>query len=332
MMKYTILPQTDWQVSRIAMGCWALSGDQTWGPQDEQEAIATIHAAIDAGINFFDNAELYGNGLAEEILGKALQGRRGSVIIASKFNWEHARRDEVIACCERSLRRLRTDYIDLYQIHWANWAVPFAETWEALQRLREQGKIRAIGVCNFGPKDLSAILEIGRPSTNQLPYGPLFRAIEFDIVPTCLAAGVGILCYSPLTIGLLTGKFTTADEVPAGRARTRHFSSRRPLTRHGEPGCEEETFHAIAEIGALARELGVTIPQLALAWLLRRPGVLAVVNGMRRPEQARQNAVAAEIDLDPSVIDRIESVTDPIKEKLGPNPDMWEGTERSRFR
>lgn len=331
-MKYTVLPGTDWQVSRIAMGCWALSGDQTWGPQDEQETIATIHAAIDVGINFFDNAELYGNGLAEEILGKALRARRGNVIIASKFNREHARREQVIASCEQSLSRLQTDYIDLYQIHWANWEVPFAETWEALQRLREQGKIRAIGVCNFGPKDLSAILEIGRPSTNQLPYGPLFRAIEFEIAPACIAAGVGILCYSPLTIGLLTGKFTTADEVPAGRARTRHFSSRKPLTRHGEPGCEEETFKAIAEIVALANDLRVTVPQLALAWLLRRSGVSAVVNGMRRPEQARQNAVAAALELDSSVIERIESVTDPIKEQLGSNPDMWEGAAHSRFR
>lgn len=331
-MQYTVLPGTDWNVSRIAMGCWALAGDQTWGFQDEQEAIATIHAAIDVGINFFDNAELYGNGVAETILGKALIGRRGRVFIASKFNWEHARRKEVIAACERTLSRLRTDYIDLYQIHWANWDVPFEETWEALQHLREQGKIRAIGVCNFGPRDLSAILQLGHPSTNQLPYGPLFRAIEFEIVPACLAAGVGILCYSPLTIGLLTGKFNTAEEVPPGRARTRHFSSQRPLTRHGEPGCEEETFRAIAELASLARGLAVTIPQLALAWLLRRPGISAVINGMRRPDQALQNAVAAEIDLDSSVISRIEAITNPIKEKLGPNPDMWEGKERSRFR
>jgi len=331
-MRYTRFPGTDWNVSRIVMGCWALAGDQTWGFQDEQEAIATIHAAIDVGINFFDNAELYGNGLAESILGKALIGRRDRVFIASKFNWEHARSEQVIAACERSLRRLQTDYIDLYQIHWANWDVPFEETWGALQRLREQGKIRAIGVCNFGPRDLSAILQLGHPSTNQLPYGPLFRAIEFEVVPACLAAGVGILCYSPLTIGLLTGKFSTADEVPAGRARTRHFASQRPLTRHGEPGCEEETFKAIAEIASLAQALNVSIPQLALAWLLQRPGVLGVINGMRRPDQAVQNAIAAEIDLNSSVASRIEMITDQIKEKLGANPDMWEGTERSRFR
>ena len=331
-MRYTRFPGTDWNVSRIVMGCWALAGDQTWGFQDEQEAIATIHAAIDVGINFFDNAELYGNGLAESILGKALIGRRDRVFIASKFNRENARSEQVIAACERSLRRLQTDYIDLYQIHWANWDVPFEETWGALQRLREQGKIRAIGVCNFGPRDLSAILQLGHPSTNQLPYGPLFRAIEFEVVPACLAAGVGILCYSPLTIGLLTGKFSTADEVPAGRARTRHFSSQRPLTRHGEPGCEEETFKAIAEIASLAQALNVSIPQLALAWLLQRPGVLGVINGMRRPDQAVQNAIAAEIDLDSSVASRIEMITDQIKEKLGANPDMWEGTERSRFR
>lgn len=331
-MRYVSLPGTDWKVSRVVMGCWALAGDQTWGPQDENEAIAAIHAAIDAGINFFDNAELYGNGAAEELLGKALSARGENVFVASKFNWEHARREQVIAACDRSLRRLNRECIDLYQIHWANWDVSFEETWEALQYLRKQGKIRAIGVCNFGPQDLAAILRLGRPSTNQLPYGPLFRAIEYEIVPACLAAGVGILCYSPLTIGLLTGKFKSADEVPAGRARTRHFSSRRPLTRHGEPGCEEETFRAIAEIQSLAEELGMSVTQLALAWLLHRPGVTAVINGMRRPEQARQNAVAAEIDLEPAVVSRIESITNSIKEKLGKNPDMWEGENRSRFR
>ncbi len=331
-MRYLVLPETNWHVSRIVMGCWGLAGDQTWGPQDEGEAIATIHAAIDAGINFFDNAELYGNGIAEEILGKALSGRRQHVFIASKFNWEHARREQVISACERSLKRLRTDYIDLYQIHWANWDVPFEETWEALEFLRIQGKIRAIGVCNFGPRDLAAILQCGRPCTNQLPYGPLFRAIEFEIVPACLAAGVGILCYSPLTIGLLTVKYKSADEVPPGRARTRHFSSKRLLTRHGEPGCEEATFQAIAQLQALAAELGMSVTQLALAWLLHRPGVTCVINGMRHPEQARENAVAGDIDLAPDVISRIESITDPIKERLGPNPDMWEGTDRSRFR
>lgn len=331
-MDYRILPGTDWKVSSIAMGCWALAGDQTWGPQDEAVSIQTIHAAIEAGINFFDNAELYGAGLAEEVLGKALQGRRHEVFIASKFNQEHARHDQVLASCEASLRRLRTDYIDLYQIHWANWDVPFEETWSALDELHRQGKVRAIGVCNFGIQDLTDLLRLGRPVSNQLPYGPLFRAIEFGLLPFCQQQGIGVLCYSPLTIGLLTGKYASADEVPPGKARTRHFSSRRPLTRHGEPGCEAETFQAIHGIRKIADNLGWTVTQLALAWLLRQDGVTVVINGMRRPEQARENALAAELQLSDEVVRQITALTDPIKEKLGPNPDMWEGQSRSRFR
>lgn len=331
-MRYVQFPGTDWQVSSIVMGCWSLAGDQTWGPQDEQTSVATVHAALDAGINFFDTAELYGAGFAEEILGKALQGVRGRVYIASKFNWENARRERVLAACEASLRRLQTDIIDLYQIHWANWDVPFEETWSALEELKRQGKIRAIGVCNFGVRDLRDLLQIGRPLTNQLPYGLLFRAIEYEILPLCRDQKIGVLCYSPLTIGLLTGKFTTPDQVPPGRARTRHFSSQRPLTRHGEPGCEEETFTAISEISKLARELGTPIPRLALAWLLHQPGVTAVINGMRRPEQAWENAAAADLVLSQEVVERLRQITEPLKQKLGPNPDMWEGTARSRFR
>ncbi len=331
-MRYAHLPGTDWNVSVIAMGCWALAGDQTWGPQDEAESIATIHAALDAGINFFDTAELYGAGLAEEVLGKALYGQREKVFIASKFNWENARYEKVILSCEASLRRLRSDVIDLYQIHWANWEVPFEETWSALEELKRQGKIRAIGVCNFGVKDLSAILSLGKPVTNQLPYGLLFRAIEYDILPLCREKHIGVLCYSPLTIGLLTGKYKAPDEVPPGRARTRHFSCSRPLTRHGEPGCEAETFAAIREIEKVAEQLGLTVVQLALAWLLAQQGVTSVVNGMRRPSQARENAAVADLTLSPEVVEQLRKITDPVKEKLGPNPDMWEGSARSRFR
>lgn len=331
-MRYINLPGTDWNVSAVAMGCWALAGDQTWGPQDEAESIATIHAALDAGINFFDTAELYGAGLAEEVLGKALRGQREKVFLASKFNWENARYDRVISACEASLRRLRTDVIDLYQIHWANWDVPFEETWSALEELKRQGKIRAIGVCNFGVQDLTAILRLGKPVTNQLPYGLLFRAIEYDILPLCRAKNIGVLCYSPLTIGLLTGKYRTPDEVPPGRARTRHFSSTRPLTRHGEPGCEAETFAAIHQIEEVAKQLGVTVVRLALAWLLAQPGVTSVINGMRRPHQARENAAAADLSLPTEVVEQMRRITDPVKEKLGPNPDMWEGSARSRFR
>lgn len=331
-MRYVKLPNTDITVSVVAMGCWALSGDNTWGPQDEQDSVAAVHAALDQGVTFFDTAELYGDGLSEQVLGKALKGRRHSVVVASKFNCEHSRREEIRQACERSLTRLQTDYLDLYQIHWRNREVPLEETWETLQELKQEGKVRAVGVCNFGPNDLNDLLKLGRPVTNQLPYSLLFRAIEFEIVPKCKAEGIGILCYSPLAIGLLTGKFRSPDDVPPGRARTRHFSSSRKLTRHGEPGCEKETWEAMAEIERTADELGCSVVQLALAWLLHRPGVTSVLAGIRNAEQAEANAQAAELELAPSVLERLDHATAKLKQVLGPNPDMWETAERSRFR
>ncbi len=331
-MRYTKLPGTDIEVSVLAMGCWALSGDFTWGDQDERDSIAAVHAALDRGINFFDTAELYGDGLSERVLGRALKGRREQAVVASKFNCERARRDEVLQACNESLQRLQTDYLDLYQIHWRNRQVPLEETWGALEELKRAGKVRAIGVCNFGPQDLDELLRLGRPTTNQLPYSLLFRAIEYEIVPKCQQAGLGILCYSPLAIGLLTGKFPTPDDVPDGRARSRHFSSKRPLTRHGEPGCEAETWQAMAEIEQVARQLGCSVVQLALAWLLHQPGVTSVLAGIRNAAQAESNAQAVELRLDDDVLKRLDQATARVKEILGKNPDMWETAERSRFR
>ncbi|MHB9046056.1 MAG: aldo/keto reductase, partial [Pirellulales bacterium] len=223
-MRYTTLPTTEIRVSVVAMGCWALAGDSTWGPQDEAESIEAVHAALDAGINFFDTAEMYGAGLSEQRLGRALVGRRDEAVIASKFNGEHMAPKDVVAACERSLRNLQTDRIDLYQIHWASHTVPLADTWAELLRRRDEGKVRAIGVCNFGAGDLAELLAIGRPVTDQLPYSLLTRAIEYEVLPRCRQRGVGVLCYSPLLLGLLSGKYADADSVPDGRARTRPIS------------------------------------------------------------------------------------------------------------
>lgn len=331
-MQYTELPNTDMRVSRVAMGCWALAGDFTWGEQDEAEAVAAVHAALDTGINFFDTAEMYGDGVSEERLGKALEGRRHQAVIASKIGPGHNGPDQLRAACHRSLRLLRTDYMDLYQIHWADAAVPLADTWDALEQLREEGKLRAIGVCNFGPRDLGELLSLARPATCQLPYSLLMRAIEFEILPRCRQAGIGVLCYSPLLLGLLTGKFTTADQVPPSRARSRHFSSARPHTRHGEPGCEDATFEAIGRIREICRGLGRSMADVALAWLLHQPGVVSVLAGVRSPQQARDNVAAAQLALDADVLDELARVTEPVKQALGPNADMWQTQSESRLR
>ncbi len=329
-MKYCKLGRTDISVSVVAMGCWALAGDSTWGPQDEAESLATVRAALDAGVNLFDTAESYGGGDSELVLGRALVGRRHEAVIATKVSRAHLSGDGVRQACEGSLRRLQTDYIDLYQLHWPSRTVPLDETMEALEKLREQGKVRAIGVCNFGVGDLSDLLEINRVETNQLPYSLLWRAIEYKIQQKCMDESIGILCYSPLAQGLLTGKFGSPDEMPEGRARTRHFSKDRPQTRHGEAGCEIETFAAIEKIRHISDKIHQPMTRVALAWLLHQPGVTAVIAGARTPDQIRQTAQAADLELLLETIGELPEATEEVKRILGPNPDMWQSESRIR--
>ncbi|MGI6209706.1 MAG: aldo/keto reductase [Anaerolineae bacterium] len=329
-MQYRQLGHTDITVSALGLGCWAFGGGPYWGDRDDERSIETIHAALDAGINSLDTAEGYGDGRSEMIVGRALAGRRQEAIIATKVSSGHLAPDDVRLACEASLRRLQTDYIDLYQIHWPSREVPIQDTMAALQRLREEGKVRAVGVSNFGPLDLSEVLAVGRVESNQLPYSLLWRAIEYEIQDLCVANDISILCYSPLAQGLLSGRWRSADEVPQGRAVTRFYSSARPGARHGEPGAEPEVFEALAQIEQIAADVDQPMADLALAWLLHRPGVTSVLAGAGNPAQVRANALAADLRLDPDVIDRLDRATDALKAKLGANPDMWQSESRYR--
>ncbi len=331
-MRKKRLGQSELEVSVVSMGCWPLAGDATWGPQDEALSIATVHTALDAGINFFDTAESYSAGRSEEILGKALAGRRHEAIIASKVSSSHLRPDDLKAACEGSLRRLGTDYLDVYYIHWPNPHVPIADTLGAMEELKQEGKIRVAACSNFGKRDLNALLAAGRVEANQLAYNLLFRAIEYEIQSVCAEHDIGITCYSPLAQGLLTGKFRTLDEVPEGRARTRHFSSARPGTRHGEPGAEVEVRAALARIRKVCDDAGVAMSQAALAWLLSREAVASVIVSARTPEQAIENAKAGSLQLHGDVLAELTAATEELKEKLGPNADMWESEANSRIR
>ncbi len=339
-MEYRTLGQTDIQVSAIALGCWAFAGDETWGPQEDDDSIATVHAALDLGISFFDTAEGYGAGRSEEALGRALQGRREEAIIATKVSPNHLDAKELVRACERSLKYLGTDYIDLYQVHWPSRTVQLDETLAAMEKLRDAGKIRAIGVCNFGPGDMATLRRAGRAETNQLPYNLLWRVIEREIQPLCVEQGMGILCYSPMAQGLLTGKFSSLDEVPDGRARTRHYSSRRVGARHGEPGCEVETLATMRRIAAICDDLGQPMAgdqiAVSLAWVLRQAGVASVLAGARRPEQIRANAGAIDgdqiADLDEDTMWALTEATEPLTECLGANPDPYQGSGNSRYR
>lgn len=329
-MQYRRLGRTDISVSAIALGCWAFGGGPYWGDRDEQLSADTIRRAFDVGVNFFDTAEGYGNGHSEVVLGRALGVRRPQAIIATKVGSDHLGREDLIRACEGSLRRLGTDYIDLYQIHWPSRTVPLAETMGAMQALVEQGKVRAIGVSNFGVQDLAEALNWGRVECNQLPYSLLWRAIEYEIGNACFASEVGMLCYSPLAQGLLTGRWHSADEVPSGRAVTRIYSCEREAARHGQEGAEAEVFQALAEIDAIADELAVPMANLAVAWLLHQPCVTSVLAGAGNPAQLRINAQAADLALEESVVQRLSAATEAVKAKLGPNPDMWQAESRYR--
>ncbi len=329
-MRYQPLGQSGLSVSAVSMGCWALAGDATWGPQDEGQAIAAVHAALDCGMSTFDLAEGYGDGRSEELVGRALAGRRAQAIIATKALPDHLRPADLRASCEASLRRLRSDYIDLYYIHWPNRQVPIAETLATLADLRAEGKIRILGCSNFGRQDLTELLQHGRVEANELPYNLLWRGIEHEILPLCIEQGIGVTCYSPLAQGLLTGRFRSADEVPAGRSRTRHFRPDRPGSRHGEPGAEEETFATLAEIRRLCLAANLAMSQVAIAWLLGRPGVTSVIAGARNPAQVQSNAAAAELRLDEALVDQLTRVTEGLKERFGRNIDMWQAESRVR--
>ncbi len=327
-MRTRKLGQSDLEVPVICFGCWAIAGGNIWGDQDEKDAINAMHMALDEGLYFFDSAEGYGGGESEALLGRGLHDRRDRAVIATKASPSHHAPDDLKQACEASLQRLQTDYIDLYQLHWPSREVPFEETWAAMQELVDEGKVRAGGVSNFGPIDLDAILQHGHPEVNQVAYSLLFRAIEYEIAPKCEEQEISILCYSSIMQGMLAGKFSTPDDVPDGRARSRHFSCDRPQARHGEEGAEELTFETIRAIGEIAEEIGEPMHRVAIAWLIEQPAVGSVIVGIRNPDQVKDNAAAGSLSLSGDVIDRLNEITDPLKQELGPNADMWQGDSR----
>jgi myo-inositol catabolism protein IolS len=329
-MEYFKLSGTNLSPAKIALGCWGFAGGSMWGPQEEADSIATVHAALDAGVNFFENAHGYGDGYAEEVLGKALAGRRQEAVIATKINVSDEAAKDIPANCELSLKRLRTDYIDLLQLHWPNHSIPIEEILQAFARLRDSGKIRSFGVSNFGVADLAEILDHGDVASNQLAYSLLFRAIEYELQPLCVQEEVGILCYSTLLHGLLAGKYATPAEVPDGRGRTRHFSKERSGTRHNEYGYEVETFAAIDRVRQISAEIDQPMSLVSVAWVLHQPGVAAAIVGARQPEQIQQVAAAADLNLDPQTLKELDQATQPVKQILGSNPDMW--MTESRYR
>jgi len=288
MLEYINIKGTNLISSRIALGTWAIGG-WMWGGTDEKESIRTIHAALDHGINLLDTAPVYGQGRSEEIVGEALRqnGRRDSAILATKvgLDWttgkveRNSTRRRILQEFEGSLRRLQTDYIDIYQVHWPDPLVPIEETAATLRELYEQGKIRAIGVSNYSPEQMARFQSVAPLHTLQPPFNLFEREIESDILPYALGNGIATLMYGALCRGLLSGAMN------AGRQFAKD-----DLRKTSDPKFQQPHFaeylDAAGRLDAYAREhFDKRVIHLAVRWLLDQPGVGIALWGARRPEQ-----------------------------------------------
>jgi aryl-alcohol dehydrogenase-like predicted oxidoreductase len=288
MLEYIEIKGSNLVSSRIALGTWAIGG-WMWGGTDEKESIRTIHAALDLGINLIDTAPIYGYGRSEEIVGEALHqfGRRESIILATKvgLDWTNGKiernstRQRILQELEDSLRRLQTDYIDIYQVHWPDSLVPVEETAATLRELYEQGKIRAIGVSNYSPQEMTRFETIAPLHTVQPPYNLFERQIERDVLPFALGHGITTLTYGALCRGLLSGAMRIDRQFANG-------DMRKTTDPKFQPRHFAEYLNAASKLDAFALEnYGKRVIHLAVRWLLDQPGVGVALWGARRPEQ-----------------------------------------------
>jgi myo-inositol catabolism protein IolS len=319
LMQTRLLGRTNLRITPLILGTWQ-AGKRWWVGIDDQESIRTIRAAVEAGMTTIDTAEVYGDGHSEQIVAAAVGDLRDRCVYATKVFANHLRYPEVIAACERSLRNLNTDYIDLYQIHWPSGSfgtevVPISETMQAMVELQQAGKIRAIGVSNFSRAQLLEAMQYGRIDSVQPPYSLFWRWAETELVPFCIEHDITILAYSALAQGLLTGRFGAEHRFAPedNRAKNQLFQ--------GETYAR--ALEAIELMKPIAASLGTTVGNLALAWLLHQPQTCAIV-GARHPEQVLENLKAAELSLDPSILEMLDDLSQPVIATLDPsNPVMW---------
>ncbi|CAK9294926.1 unnamed protein product [Gordionus sp. m RMFG-2023] len=360
-MKLVHLKNSDLKVSPICLGTWQFNGNTagtsmgTWNAQDINVSKKIVDAAIESGINFFDTAEAYLN--SEKVLGDILDGsyksRRSDLVIASKFGFNATPGSnkpvsytpaDIEDSLNQSLRSLKTDYLDLYQVHWPEVMNNVEETVKELKRLQSLGKIRYYGVSNFGPQTLKEFYDFGgEPVSNQLPYSLLWRSIEYEIIPECAKRNLSILAYSPLAQGLLSGKYNDSTSFPNGRRRIRLFNCKStPLAVHTESGCEDQVFKALGDIKQLLTQLNVCkksgldiqddgdgkeqygMVNLSLDWILSNLNVGSVIVGASSADQITQICKNASSSLMNTEMKRkLDEITEPIKEAIGNNPDMW---------
>ena len=319
-MEYRPLGNSDIKISCISFGAWAIGG-WLWGGADENDALNAIEEAIEQGMTTIDTAPVYGFGKSELLVGKVLKRRRNDVQLLTKFGlrWDtkegefyfhtedengegidihrFAGRESVIQECEKSLQRLQTDHIDLYQIHWNDPSTPIEETMEAVLRLQEQGKIITAGVSNYSAEQMKMANETIDIVSNQVPYSMLLRDIEADVIPYCLDSGKGILAYSPLQRGILTGKITSEYKFSDG--------DHRPTTPYYKEPNLSKINHFLNEIKPIADEYKLTLSQLVINWTIQQPGILSALVGARNPQQVIENVKAGDSLIDVDAIGQI---------------------------
>ncbi|MEA3152010.1 MAG: hypothetical protein QOD56_2949 [Gammaproteobacteria bacterium] len=326
-MEYIDIPGTSIRASRIALGTWAIGG-WMWGGTDESDAIRTIQEALERGINLIDTAPVYGFGRSEEIVGKALvDGRRWNAIIATKvgLDWKNsqpfrnARKARIIEEAESSLRRLRTDVIDLYQVHWPDPLTPIAETAEAVSALHRAGKIRAVGVSNFSPAQMDEFRKVAPLHTAQPPYNLFERAIEQDVLPYCQEEKIALLAYGSLCRGLLSGSMSTSSRFTGDDLRKNDPKFRSPRF--------QQYLDAVERLDQFARErFNRGVIHLAVRWVLDRGELNIALWGARRAEQLSPITDVLGWRIDDAAmteIDRIlrETIKDPVGPEFMAPPD-----------
>jgi aryl-alcohol dehydrogenase-like predicted oxidoreductase len=292
-------------ISVIGYGAWE-AGGTAWGPNESEDiVIEAIRAGLDAGIDWIDTAEVYGDGVSERLVGRAISGRRDDLTIASKVaptpEGSGFRPEQVAAACEGSLRRLGTDRIDLYQLHWPDeTGVPLEDTWGAMTELLDAGKVRFLGVSNFDREQIELCLRIRHVDSLQPEFSMLERK-HAELIRWCGDEGVGVVSYGPLAFGLLTGAVTVDSTFAEGDWRAK--------PENGDRFDDLEGSLAIVErLRPVAERLGCELAQLALAWNLHQAGVIAAIAGSRNPSHVRSNAAAGDLELDDATLEELDSL------------------------
>ena len=320
-MRYVRLGKTDLEVSAIAFGTWAFGGD--WGSFDEDESKAAIRHALDRGVTFFDTAQAYGFGVSERLLADALweRARRDAVIVATKgglrMDGTTLRRDASAGWlrqgAESSLRNLRTDYIDLYQVHWPDPRTPLEETARVLEDLVREGKVRHVGVSNYDARQMAELARHGRVETLQPPYHMFRRDIEAHVLPYTTEHHIGVLVYGPLAHGLLSGRMAMETTFRADDWRNHSSDFRGESFR--------QNLHVIERLTQYADGRGITLPQLAVAWTIAHPAVHVAIVGARRASQLDATLPAADLSLSPQDLGEIAGILSEAVAVTGPSPE-----------